>query len=252
MRPLDKGACPKVGTANKTVTEYGQWRRDLIDRIGYYCAYCNMPLSHQLQVEHVIAKVAQAGAIAGSLLDWDNLLLACGPCNNVKKNKPCDPTLHYLPESHNTHLPFEVVNHPQHPDAAIVSHIAGLTASQEQKAKDTIDLFGLDAYDARNKVVDLRWMKRKSAIATVAHQYDIYQMAKSSPKFDATIAAKGIVYAAKECGFFSLWYNKFINEPEVMRQLTDNSIIPGTASNCFDAANGYKPKGRNLLQADPI
>lgn len=249
MRPLDKGNCPQNGNVAKTVTKYGQWRSDLIDRVGYYCCYCNMPLSHQLQVEHVVAKVAAAGAVQGSLLDWDNMLLACGPCNNIKKNKPSNSTLHYLPESHNTYLPFITILDPNHADAAIKACAHGLTQAQQQKAKDTIDLFGLDHHDSRDKIVDLRWMKRKSAMLAVQNQYDLYQQAKGNPKFDEVRAAKGIVWAAKECGFFSLWYDAFVNEPEVMKQLTNNSIIKGTATSCFDAANSYKPIGRNLQNA---
>jgi len=252
MRPLDKGACPKVGTANKVVTEYGKWRRDLIDRIGYYCAYCNMPLSHQLQVEHVVAKVPVAGASAGGMLDWDNMLLACGPCNNAKGNTPSNGTLHYLPESHNTHLPFRTITHPVHTKAAIIDTAHGLTASQLQKATDTISLLGLDQYDPRDKIVDLRWMKRNAAIQIAQHQYKLYQLAQGNPNFNAVTAATYIVSAAHACGFFSIWYDVFANEPEVMRQLTNNSIIPGTATLCFDSANGYKPIGRNPTVVDPI
>ncbi len=62
MRPIHKGPCPLLANGvRKTASNYKDWRLDLIDRIGYYCAYCNMPLSHQLNVEHVVPKVPVPG-----------------------------------------------------------------------------------------------------------------------------------------------------------------------------------------------
>lgn len=254
MRPLDKGLTPIVNGVPKTVTEYGAWRLYLIDRIGYYCAYCNMPLSEQLQVEHVVAKVPAPGAPAGSLLDWQNMLLSCGVCNRAKSNQTSNTTLHYLPESHNTHLPFEVTTHLTEPDVSIVvSRKQGLNSAQTSKAKRTIKLFALDVFDKRDKVVDIRWLKRNEAIIMVNLMYKSYLEAKKSPTYIAKDLANSMAYAAKVTGFFSLWYEKFINEPELMEALTNNSIIKGTATNCFDAANGFKPINRNpSITSDPF
>lgn len=110
MRPIDKGAVPMVNGAPKTVSDYKDWRRDLIDRIGNYCCYCNMVLNDSPQVEHVIAQDINPTLAT----DWDNMLLACGPCNHTKSNKPCPKTTHYLPQFHNTHLAFSfsAVRHP--------------------------------------------------------------------------------------------------------------------------------------------
>jgi hypothetical protein len=253
MRPLDKGSCPSVNGVNKTATTYDGWRRDLISRIGYYCVYCNIPLNHQLQVEHVVAKVPTAGAAAGSMLDWDNMLLACGPCNNAKGNKPSNRTLHYLPEYHNCHIPSQTVIDPLHADSAILTPANGLSQTQSQKAVATIALLDLTKYDPRDKIVDLRWMKRKAVMATVHHQYMLYQQAKASVTFNANTAALGIAYAARETGFFGIWFDAFVNEVEVMEKLTDNTVIPGTARTCFPKANGYKPIWRNPNDAvDPI
>ena len=67
-----------------------------------------MPLNHSLQVEHVVPKNSPAGYIVGDALAWDNMLLACGPCNTAKSNKPVDFVTYYFPEEHNILLPFQI------------------------------------------------------------------------------------------------------------------------------------------------
>ncbi len=54
-------------------------------------------------------------------------------------------------------------------------------------------------------------------------------------------------------GFFSIWYKVFEDESEVMQQLTNNTVIPGTATNCFNPLNNYNPIPRNSANlVDPI
>jgi hypothetical protein len=253
MRPLNKGNTPTDAGGNAiVVTAYKDWRSHLINRIGYYCVYCNQPLSHSLQVEHVIPKRPPAGVAAGAALDWDNMLLACGPCNNAKGNTPIDVNTYYLPEEHNTHLPFSIVINAN-PEHAIVIERAGLNANQHQKAHDTIELLELDNIDERPAIVDIRSLKRKAAMLSVQSARQVYDMAVASPTYNANVVATDIARRAADSGFFSLWYEEFMNEPLVMEKLTDNAIIKGTATNCFDPTNGYKPIHRNPANAaDPI
>ena len=78
MRPIDKGPVPlRDDGTPKVVNNYKDWRRDLLKRIGPYCCYCNIPLYDSPQVEHVIAQDIDPAKAN----DWDNMLLACGPCN---------------------------------------------------------------------------------------------------------------------------------------------------------------------------
>ncbi|WP_207424968.1 HNH endonuclease [Pedobacter sp. SYSU D00535] len=251
MRPIEKGKCPQIAGTDKVVTEYGQWRSDLCDRIGEYCVYCNMPINHALQVEHVVPKVPVSGAPAGAKLAWDNMVLACGPCNRAKSNKTSNISLHYLPESHNTHLPFAAIAHSTIPKACIIAPAIGLKRNQLTKAKRTIKLLNLHVVDERDKIVDLRWKKRAEAQLLVNSLYDMLQSTKVLAGFDEDKFAKNIALVAKGCGFFSLWYTAFENEPKVMEKLTDNTIIPGTALSCFDKTNGFKPLPRNT-GTDPI
>jgi HNH endonuclease len=253
MRPLDKGNTPTDAAGSAmVVTAYKEWRYQLIERIGYYCAYCNQPLSHSLQVEHVIPKNPPAGIAPGAALDWGNMLLACGPCNNAKGNTPTDANTYYLPEEHNTHLPFLTVM-SANADHAIITERGGLQASQLRKAHNTIELLKLDNIDERPAIVDIRSIKRRAAMLSVQSARQVYDMAVASPTYNAHTVATDIARRAADSGFFSLWYEEFMNEPLVMEKLTDNSIIKGTAANCFDPANGYQPIPRNPVNtADPM
>lgn len=104
--------------------------------------------------------------------------------------------------------------------------------------------------DERPNIVDLRSRERKLAATTVNSTRNIYNLASA---INPNLAAEHVVHVASRTGFFSLWYEEFINEPLVMEKLTDNAIIKGTATNCFDPTNGYKPIHRNPANAaDPI
>jgi hypothetical protein len=253
MRPLDKGSCPIDNSGNRiSVNDYTLWRKRLIDRIGYYCVYCNMPLSHSLQVEHVVPKNPPSGSAQGDLLGWDNMLLACGPCNNAKGNTPIDFNDYYFPENNNTLLPFQICIHPVHADAAIVQKAEGLELIQQRKAEKTIELLGLANIDMRNNIVDLRWKKRKDADLAVNTAFELYKEI-GEVTGNALIAIPHLVQSAKHVGFFGLWFEKFKNEPEVMQAFLNPDIIPGTAQECFDATDGYKPQYRNRNRGiDPI
>lgn len=252
MRPLDKGSCPTDDNASQiAVTDYTFWRKRLIDRIGCYCAYCNMPLSHNLQVEHVVPKNPPPGYTRGDALGWDNMLLACGPCNNAKGNIPIDFDDYYFPERNNTLLPFQIRIHSEHADAAVVQKADSLERIQQRKAENTIALLGLAKIDRRDNIVDIRWKLRRDAVVAVDSAFSLYQQAKALG--NAHSASSAMAIWAKGIGFFGLWFEKFLNEPEVMQALVTPDNIPGTAQECFDATDGYKPQYRNRNRAiDPI
>jgi hypothetical protein len=230
MRPIDKGSCPQVNGTDKTVSDYPDWRADLISRIGYYCVYCNMALSHQLHVEHAVPKVPLPGQPAGNLLAWENMLLACEKCNKAKSNKPSDETIHYLPEYQNGLLVFEAATTATRTDALIVGHQATLNATQQTKATATIGLFEWENVDTRGAVVDIRWFKRYNARIEVLAARNLLEMAKPSPTYDADLAGKLIAIQASGAGFFMLWFHEFANE-----RLIHPDVFPGVRQSCFDA-----------------
>ncbi len=252
MRPLDKGKIPQVDGQDVQVNEYGEWRKYLIERIGYYCAYCNIPLSHSLNVEHVVAKTPRQGNEAGNYLAWENMLLACGPCNNAKGNLPVDNETLYLPEQNNTLIPFDVQEHPENPNAAIILPNKRLNDTQNRKAQKTIRLLGLDRIDLRDKVVDIRWKKRKAALLLAETSYDLYSKIKKALPGEIENAAKHIARTAAETGFFLIWFKTFKNEPSVIKRLFDVEYIPGTAIECFEGPD-YDLTNRNPNnRKDPV
>lgn len=48
-----------------------------------------------------------------------------------------------------------------------------------------------------------------------------------------------MVQIAKAVGFFGVWFEYFIDKPEVMREFVAG--LTGMASDCFDTANRHKP-----------
>jgi hypothetical protein len=252
MRPLDKGFTPTTDDGDEIEQhDYANWRASLVSRIGYYCSYCNTPLSHTLNVEHVVPKNPPPGYEAGDPVGWDNMLLACVPCNNTKGNQPIAFKDYYFPEEHNTLIPFQIVLHSEVAGAAIVQIQDNLNEVQKVKAQSSINLLGLDQLDLRERVVDLRWKKRFDAITAVESAYYLFNIAKNNHPKEIEKIARMISYLAKPAGFFSLWFDQFKDEPSVIKALIEN--IPGTATTCFDSENNYHPTPRNPENnTDPI
>lgn len=73
---------------------YGQARRRLIENIGQYCSYCEIPLATNLAIEHMLPK----SDFPLMSLVWENFLLACPLCNSYKNDKPTRATgIHLSP-----------------------------------------------------------------------------------------------------------------------------------------------------------
>ena len=244
MRPLDKGDTPLSGDIVKTVSDHKDWRQDLINTIGNYCSYCNMILNDCPQVDHVTAKNPQPGQPKGALLAWDNMLLACGPCNRAKSNQPHSPATHYMPDSSNTHLAFDyvVIDHPKnkkHKACILVPKTA--TNIIIAKAQNTIDLCKLAALTGNTRATDLRWKYRfeawNSANIVWRQEWDKWGYSKVSG-FVALL-----VDAAKSKGFFSIWFDAFYDVPDIKIALIN--AFSGTDQNSFQAAIPYDPQPRN-------
>ena len=63
MRPVDKGESPY-----NTIKKYQDALPYLGEKIGYYCSYCEFPIKHVPEVEHVVSK-----SKGGDITDWMNL-----------------------------------------------------------------------------------------------------------------------------------------------------------------------------------
>lgn len=244
MRPIDRGPVPSVNGAPKVVSDYKSWRADLINRIGSYCCFCNIPLTDSIQVEHVIAQDLNA-ALA---LDWNNMLLACGPCNRSKSNQPCPPDTHYLPQFHNTHLAFQASNVLPHPRLANtdVVYLAYRGAPAKQlKANNTIELCKLNQDTTRMvaQATDLRWKYRLGTLSQSIIVRSFWD--QLDPNLQGEFIDSLIVIVEGK-GFWSIWFEAFADVPPVRQALVER--FPGTARSCFDAT--YIPIPRNPL--DPL
>ncbi len=235
MRPIQRGTTPKIGNIDKSVSDYKDWRQDLIDRIGNYCSYCNMTLNDSPQVEHVVPKNPQPNQTAGSMLSWDNMLLACGPCNRAKSNHPVSNTTHYLPDYHNTHLVFDfiIIDHPtKQNQKACIPFVNTQPFVDPVKARSTMDLFKLDKVVSNKRATDLRWKYRYEAYLSAQlwkRNWESWGYGKANefiPLLVDCIASKG---------FFSIWFNSFFDVPQIKQAII--SAFKGTNKNCFDKSN---------------
>lgn len=93
MRPVNKGSSP----------DYHDAEPFLVSTIGYFCSYCEYPISHVPEVEHKESKNS-----GGTLTDWNNLLLGCKYCNSrkIEKVKKGEHDKWIWPDECNTFLAY--------------------------------------------------------------------------------------------------------------------------------------------------
>jgi uncharacterized protein (TIGR02646 family) len=239
MRPVIKSAWPQEKGRPKSYKPHTKANNDLETNLGPYCSYCEV-FSSDLEIEHIISQ-DQDRTLAHN---WDNLLLACGKCNGKggKSNKPVDFITTHFPHRNNTFLSFS------YKEGGLITVNPALNGVSRTHAENMLNLVGLDKYPGnamyrKLNQRDSRWKHRR-----IAWEWAI----KYLPEYEAdNLTAKQIVDFATQKGFFSVWYTVFANHPPIKRLLILS--FTGTATNCFDPANGYQPVPRNPeSQADPI
>ena len=130
MRPVERGAAPRI------YNNYRNAIKDLVNRLGPYCSYCERRLPTGLSVEHVFPK----SLYVDRALDWSNFLLACVNCNSTKGNN--DPLDIFLPDRDNTLL---VLSYFQ---GGFVPVAAQMDIQSTRRARGLIDFLGLDRHGA--------------------------------------------------------------------------------------------------------
>jgi len=224
VRPVNKGETPYV-----LIKNYGEALPYLEERIGCYCSYCEFPISHVPEVEHIFAK-----SKGGSLTEWANLLLVCKYCNTRKGTIIGDniKEIWLWPDINNTFLAFTYDGSKPKVNENFMKNIdeSLLTRAKIMFADLKLDNIPLSPNDK-----DRRWMKRLNTYNKAKEYFNDWQMFKNS-KYEGQLL-KCIFDLAKSEGFFSVWMNIFADEPEVCNGLI-NSFI-GTDKNSFD--NNGKP-----------
>ena len=149
-------------------------------------------------------------------------------CNSTKSDKDVVLSEVLLPDRDNTAAAYVYTMDGR------VTVQAGLTHAQQEMAKRTLTLTGLDkaireVFDSNGRLV---------AIDRVAQRMDTWLIAQSS-KGDLQSnpndeLRRQIARTAKESGFFSIWMTVFEDEVAVRKLLIQE--FSGTATDCFDCS----------------
>ena len=228
MRPVNKGESPY-----QTIKDYAEAMPYLEKRLGKYCSYCEFPIKHVPEVEHIVSK-----ANGGDRTDWKNLLLGCKYCN-TRKSKTISPenVEEYIwPDSDNTALAYTYENGIPEVNEKKLLEVDG-TGEFCKKAKKLFDLVEL-GHVPNEKEKDKRFAERIEA-------FQIAQICLNDWKVITVIENNSAVLkpfkdliatCALESGFFSVWMTVFSEEPEILQMLIEG--FPNTRKECFDP-NGH-------------
>ena len=223
MRPVDRGECPIEDNGSLRIySTYAKAKRDLIDRMGQYCSYCNQKLPASLAVEHVQPK----SLVTEMALEWGNFLLGCTNCNSIKGDKPVDLNDYLWPDIHNTDMAFKYT------DDGKVHVNQALSVQLRIKAQNLLDLVGLQRYEDSLTASDRRWKNRKDAFEKAKLALELYSEALNKGAGDAFADALGLW--ASDNGFFSIWLQTFDKYPSVRKKIIGS--FRGTALDAFNAA----------------
>mgnify|MGYP004449447991 CR=1 FL=1 len=224
MRPIDRGEVPLVDGKLKVYKEYSRARRDLKERIGSFCSYCERYLPTNAAIEHV----PPTSLVHEKKLDWSNFLLACTNCNSCKKDKLIntdnidsfvwpdqDDTFHLIEYDTSTYMPKVK---------------SGLKDEQVNKVNNTLSLVGLDKPAPKIGTIsyeecsDMRVEQRGQAF-DIANKY-LLRFINAKNDAHRTDIIDGICDYVLASGFWSVWMAVFKNEKDVIKRLID--CIPGT------------------------
>jgi uncharacterized protein (TIGR02646 family) len=222
MRPVTK----KVWTddtgqpIDKQYHPYQKAKDDLIDNIGKYCSFCEVPVppKSSLEVEHIRPKSLDKYQHLSE--SWSNFLLGCKNCNPIKGAKDFEFDQIHLPHLNNTLLSFQIR------EGGLLEVSANITPDEKAKAQKMIWLVGIDRRpgQAEYSSKDDRWKNRLEAWNLAKKYHQKYQ--------SLTVDVDTIADLALNIGFFMVWITVFENSTEVRQALIDR--FRGTAKDCFD------------------
>lgn len=224
MRPVQRGECPQDHNGQEIkFAEYQQARRELIQRMGEYCSYCEMHLDASLAVEHVQPKKppGATAAMPERELDWGNFLLACTNCNSSKGDTDVVLADYLWPDRDDT---FRALRYSE---GGVVDSAPGM---HKARADLLIDLVGLRKQPDTAEASDRRWMNRREAWDLAVRAKD--RLAKCPTEFTDDMREQ-IVDTAHAKGFWSVWMTVFADDPAMRNRLLH--ALPGTNSAFFPA-----------------
>jgi hypothetical protein len=232
MRPVRRGGSPNAAGYRA----YGDAYRDLVERVGRCCSFCEAPLKNG-HVEHALPKVLYPELE----LAWDNFLLACVNCNSTKGDWPLrvpkvpgervgrDASL--WPDLDNTALAYEYRRH-RPPRVR-----PGLDPAHEALALSLLVHTGVDKHPEHPLFSprDDRWELRMEAWDKALGCRD--DLAAQ----DDPLHRRRIAELARATGFWSVWCAVFAGDADMLGRLHD--AFEGTDPSCFDPATLHPRPG---------
>ncbi len=233
MRPIKKWIHTDTSLSppiNEFYNPYQDAKEDLERNIGGYCSYCERPSTDDAaHVEHIQPK----GLLKYSHLkySWSNFLMGCARCNGADNKGDKDVvfgTLH-LPNLNNTVISVF------YGEGGHIQANTYLSNTELSNAEALINLVGLDKRPGHpnHKSKDKRWDRRREVWEIAKRYLDKYN--------NGSVEEQTIIDLAKAYGFWSIWFNMFINVIAVKQLLI--AEFNGTDSACFDTS--YNPIPRN-------
>lgn len=223
MRPISKGDSPYT-----TITNYGNSLNYLVERIGSYCSYCEMPLNNAPEIEHIVAK-----SKGGDKTDWNNLLLSCKYCNTRKGDIiGTYPASRWIwPDKHNTFLAFTYTGGRVRLNE---KYLSTLQKNVLEMAKNIFTDIDLGHIPQSPKSKDNRFRARSNAYARAVDSHKMWQHTKTKNYSDSEqqIYIDNIANSASSIGFFSVWMEVFKGESKILCALIKSFC--GTCIDCFD------------------
>lgn len=222
MRPVNKGPSPY-----DTIQEYAEALPYLESVIGLYCSYCEFPISHVPEVEHISAKKK-----GGDETNWSNLLLGCKYCNTRKGTKvtPENVERHLWPDNDNTALAYVYDGGIPKVNKNELDMLdpSGTLSAKAQTLFAVVDLGHVPAPNEK----DRRFRQRNKAYELALDSLrDWQEQNKVCPKASEGLKNQ-IVRTATATGFFSIWMTVFAGEADILCALIE--AFPGTNRKCFN------------------
>ena len=213
----------------------------LVYNLGCFCSYCEESYHQKrdLDVEHIQPKNYKENGLkiyAHLETEWSNFLLSCKTCNGSDNKDTKNVVLDdcHLPHLNNT---FKSLVYEEGGVVEVNPDLSGVAALH---AANLLQLVGLDKSPATSCPGDTRFRKRDKDWK-MANRY--------KEKYNAGLAdVETIVDLVKSRGGWSIWFTVFKGHDEVRKALLE---FPGTAKQCFDAANHYEPIDRHPGLIDP-
>lgn len=210
MRPVTKGEAP-----DQELKRYQDAEQYLEERLGAYCSFCEMPISHVPEVEHKEAKTK-----GGEEMSWGNLLLSCKYCNTRKGTivKRGDKEKYLWPDEDDT---FHAFLYEDDIPKLNEEYLLLQGKQVRQKAENLFRLVKLDNIPFTPAVKDRRYAVRNEARNYALGSKQGWDKIKKSAEREEYLQI--IEMLAQSSGFFSVWMNVFKDDMEV-RQILINAF----------------------------